>query len=641
MMCGNSLRKLIDHRPGDAATRRNSGEGAIGMNAGSKKLRAVLLAVLLAATGCGQSIRPLLIIVNSTYLNNPYGHYLAEILRSEGLVSIQQIELSSLMADPDPAAYLQSFQMALLAETDLGPAEELLLRNYVSGGGNLIAMRPDHDLADLFGLAFVATRAEGPLQFFAVDTTREPGTGIVDVSLQYHGEADSYELNGAVALANLWNDISTPSPNPAVSLHGVGNGSAVAFSFDLAKSIVLMRQGNPAWKNTEGDGLGGYRPEDMFVRLNGDKWLAPERTRIPQADEEQRFLANLILTLHGLPLPRVWYLPAGHKAVMVNTGDAEGGGGAYLEQVMNDAASYGGSYTHYLMEAGITQTDASMEARWRAQGHEVGPHVYGSGLETCEVLRAAYQQIIAHLQATFGHGGRTARNHTIDWCGWSDMAAIEAEFGTGLDTNYYHYIPALLPYGDNSNGYFTGSGLPQRFSDEQGNLLEIYQALTEWPDEWFADNGFTADQTVQIIESMFAAAEKGSYSAFVANIHHVRYYGADSMTHTWANAVWAYARDHDIPMWSAEMLLDFVQARNAVRLTHILWNGVSLSFDFGTPVGGQDLTLMVPAVAGGGRLASVLVDGRVVPYTVETIKGRSYGLFTTQTTSAHVVVTYG
>ncbi len=196
------------------------------------------------------------------------------------------------------------------------------------------------------------------------------------------------------------------------------------------------------------------------------------------------------------------------------------------------------------MDVGISGTSAAKEAAWRAAGHETGPHVYGGGPDTCEALTPAYAAIVANLQAKFGHGARTARSHTIDWCGYVDMAEIEANNNTGLDVNYYHYLPQLLGYGDNANGYFTGSGLPQKFMSESGNILPIYQALTEWPDEWFDDKGFSANQTAQIIEDMFTAANNGYYSAFVANIHHVRYdnTGGD-ITYDWANQIWNYARD--------------------------------------------------------------------------------------------------
>ena len=287
---------------------------------------------------------------------------------------------------------------------------------------NLIAMRPDRGLATLFGLTHVGARTEQPLQFFAIDATRDPGMGLVELSLQYHGQADNYALNGATALAFLWNSINAPSTNPAVVLHSYGAGQAAAFTFDLARSIVLMRQGNPEWKDTEGDGLSGYRPTDTFFRLNGDAWLATERLRVPQADEKQRFLANLILSMSSQPLPRFWYLPNAEKCLMINTGDGEDLVGSQIEPVINDAATYGGHFTVYLTEAGMAGTDPVQDLMWRAAGHEVGVHVYAGGLDACEALRPAYAQTVSNLWTKFGHGSRTARSHTIDWCGWVDMA---------------------------------------------------------------------------------------------------------------------------------------------------------------------------------------------------------------------------
>ena len=222
------------------------------------------------------------------------------------------------------------------------------------------------------------------------------------------------------------------------------------------------------------------------------------------------------------------------------------------------------------------------------------------------------------------------------------MAEIEANNGTGLDVNYYHYLTQLLSYGDNANGYFTGSGLPQKFMSESGNILPIYQALTEWPDEWFDDNGFSANATVQIIKDMFTAAENGYYSAFVANIHHVRYdnIGGD-ITHDWANQIWEYAQNNGIPIWSAEMLLDFTTARNAAQFTDLNWNGTTLSYDFVAPISGQKLTQMVPARVGSSDLISINFAGAPVSFTTDTIKGVDYAFFTTQSSGGSVVVSYG
>ncbi len=584
---------------------------------------------------------PLLVVTDTSYLANPFGCYLTEILRAEGLVAFQHARLSLVVAEIDPLAYLSSFEVVLLAEMDLDASEEQLFRDYVNNGGKLVGMRPDTGLADVFGLTHVAARTEQLLQFFAVDTASAPGMGIVSDSLQFHGEADDYTLDGATQLAALYDDLSTPSANPAATLNAYGAGQAAAFTFDLARSIVLTRQGNPAWTDLEGGDLGGYRPgHDLFYNA-GQHYNEPARLSLPQADEAQRFLANLVLELSGPPLPRMWYLPNTHKRIVVNTGDGESLAGSDLEPAMDAAESYGGFYTHYFREAGITGTSVVMEADWLSRGHETGVHSHGTDSDP-NYGANSYDPIVASLVAKFGHGARTARNHTIDWVGWSEMAEIYEAAGTGLDLNYYH-IPYYLGSAGTANGFFTGSGLPQRFSNENGVLLGVYQQLTPWPDEWFANSGLTASATEAIVTGMLEDAETdGYYGAFVNNIHQSRYNSAD-ITSVWANALWAYCQANGIPMWSAEMLLDFVEARNESNLDNVVWDGglATLSFDFSTPTARADLTVMIPTVSPVGPLLSVDVDASPVAYPTETIKGRGYALVNVPGASHAVVASYG
>ena len=290
------------------------------------------------------------------------------------------------------------------------------------------------------------------------------------------------------------------------------------------------------------------------------------------------------------------------------------------------------------------------EAAWRAAGHEIGVHMYGGGPDgagASATLHEAYRNIVGDLKHKFAHGSRTARNHTIDWTGWVDMAATEAEFGTAMDMNYYHYITFETPL--TTSGYFNGSGLPQRLIDVEGRILPIYQAATQWPDEWFADKGMTAEQTVGIITDMLKAGRNGFYSAFVNNIHQCRYsgsYGKDQITPVWPHAVWAYCRNEGIPSWSAEMLLDFVEARNAARFENITWrmdttpDRCELMFDFHAPAEGQDLTIMIPRRWSGQILQSVTADGKTMAQTNEAVKGIEYGMFTTTASRTHVVARY-
>ena len=165
-------------------------------------------------------------------------------------------------------------------------------------------------------------------KYLLVDNTTTAGKGIVNQTIQYHGPADLYTLNGATSLATLYSDAATATQNPAVTMRNVGSngGVAIAFTYDLARSVVYTRQGNPAWAGQKRDGqIDPIRSDDQFF----PDWIDFNKIAIPQADEQQHLLANLILksNLHRKPLPKFWFLPKGFKAAMVMTGDDHGDGG--------------------------------------------------------------------------------------------------------------------------------------------------------------------------------------------------------------------------------------------------------------------------------------------------------------------------
>ena len=66
--------------------------------------------------------------------------------------------------------------------------------------------------------------------------------------------------------------------------------------------MVYTRQGNPAWSGEERDGIAPIRSDDLFFGgKTGDvrhDWVDFTKVAIPQADEQQRLLANLILDVN-------------------------------------------------------------------------------------------------------------------------------------------------------------------------------------------------------------------------------------------------------------------------------------------------------------------------------------------------------
>ena len=291
----------------------------------------VLLASFLSALTVGVSVSaaapppdqgpggPILIVGSSA---NPFTQYYAEILRAEGLNAFTVTDLSQVSA-----ASLVAYDVVILGEMPLTSTQVTMFGDYVNSGGNLIAMRPDKQLAGLLGLT--ATSATLSDKYLLVDSSSGPGIGIVNQTIQFHGTADLYTLSGASSLASLYSNSTTPTTNPAVTWQSLGTngGQAAAFTFDLARSIVYTRQGNPAWSGQERDGITPIRPDDLFfgaVTSNPQPdWVDLTKVQIPQADEQQRFLANLILLMNidRKPLPRFWYFPNGKRAVVIMTSD--------------------------------------------------------------------------------------------------------------------------------------------------------------------------------------------------------------------------------------------------------------------------------------------------------------------------------
>ena len=247
--------------------------------------------------------------------DNPFSLYTVEILRAEGLNYFAATDISALNA-----SMLGNYDVLIVGEMAVSKSNVAIMTDWVNDGGTLIAYKPGPLLAPLFGITYTNLTLKD--KYLLVNTDYGPGAGIVNQTIQYHGIANLYSLKDAISLATLYSTATVATANPAITLRKVGRngGSAVAFAYDLAKSVIYTRQGNPKWAGQKRDGqIDPIRSDDMFF----PDWVDFNKVAIPQADEQQRLLANIILqsNLHRKPLPRFWYLPRDLKAAIVMTGD--------------------------------------------------------------------------------------------------------------------------------------------------------------------------------------------------------------------------------------------------------------------------------------------------------------------------------
>ena len=563
---------------------------------------------------------PILVVTSSA---DPFSEYYAEILRAEGLNAFATADASTVTSD-----VLGLYDVVILAARGLSSAQVSTYTNWVTSGGNLIAMRPDPQLAGLLGLsANTETLSEGYLK---VDTTSRPGNGIVGETIQFHGTADRYALNGARAVATLYSNATTATSSPAVSLRTVGTqgGQAAAFTFDLARSIVYTRQGNPAWDGDERDGFSPIRSDDLFFgNKAGDQqpdWIDLNKVAIPQADEQQRLLVNLILEMNQdrTPLPRFWYLPRGLKAAVVMTGDDHGNNGTAprFDQFLAESPA-GCSVDDWECIRGTsyvypsTPLSNAQAAAYVNQGFELGVHINTRCQDwTPQSLANDYTTELQEFQAKYTSVPKpeTNRTHCIAWSDWSTQADVALANGIRLDTNYYYWPPSWV---QNRSGFFSGSGIPMRFTNKSGAMIDVYQAATQLTDE----SGQTYPGTINTLLDRALGAE-GYYGVFTINAH------TDVADIPESTTVIASAKARGVPVVTAKQMLDWVDGRNASTFQNLAWNSGQLSFSVSPGATARNLDMLVPARSGNRVLTSVTRNGTAVTYDTRSVKGTDYAL---------------
>lgn len=571
---------------------------------------------------------PIAVVTSSS---NPYSKYLAEILRTEGLNEFATIDAGTL----SPST-LAGYDVVVLGSVALSATQVADLTTWVNGGGNLIAMKPGAGLSSLLGI----TAATGTLSdaYLKVDPATVAGAGIVSEPIQFHGPADKYALSGASALASLYSGATTATANPAVTLRDVGTsgGQAAAFTFDLPRSIALTRQGNPAWAGTERDGASPIRSDDYFFGGSAANWIDFAKVAIPQADEQQRLLSNLIQVVNRdkKPLPRFWYFPKRGddasgapnllKAVLVGTGDDHannGTSGRFDQFAANSPAGCALSswdcyrYSSYIYPS--TPLSSTAAKSYSDQGFEVGLHeTTNCNNFTPASLASVYANDMAAFRGSFPSlpNPMTNRTHCMVWSDWASQPKTEAGYGMRADVNYYYWPGSWL---QDRPGFMTGSGMPMRFTDTNGSMIDTYQAPTQMTDE----SGQTFPYTIDTLLTN-AQGAAGYYGAFVANFH------TDLSTEPQSDALLASAKARNVPIVSGKQLTTWIDGRNGSSFSKVSWSASTLSFTVAAGADATGLTAMLPSAGPNGtQLSGLSKGGTAVPYSTNTIKGLDYAAF--------------
>ncbi len=200
------------------------------------------------------------------------------------------------------------------------------------------------------------------------------------------------------------------------------------------------------------------RSDDLFYgSKDGDRqpdWVDLSKVAIPQADEQQRLLANMIVAMNvdrsfcrGSGIFR-----SGKKAVVVMTVDNHGTETVEQRLTAEDAASPPGCSvanwecirsTAYIY-TGALPSDATAK-QWQDKGlGDRAPRQHRlRGLDPDDaggVLHEPEGELLRHLPLHLASDNQP-RTHCIAWSDWATQPKVELANGIRFDTNDYYFRP--------------------------------------------------------------------------------------------------------------------------------------------------------------------------------------------------------
>jgi len=596
-----------------------------------KLLHTAVVLALSTLLGCSGKKDNVPILVLAT--DREFGTYTAEILKTEGF---KEFRLDSLASVRVNASYLKRFNAIILAESEISPEAQQMIRRYVIQGGNLIAFRPDPELAGLFGIVPEGrSLAEG---YIRIDTAAGQGGGLVPGPLQFHGSADIYTPEGCTILATLYTDRATPAGSPAVVTHTFGKGHTAAFLYNLPKSIVFTRQGNPLFAGIEKDGIPGLRGMDLFT----DGWVDTTNNIINQADEQMALFSHCVENLHGFsgPLPRFWYFPDTLECLVTLTNDGEYKGESDFESQFRDVDSLGAKMSIYVLDA--DQVTREWVDKWTARGFEISGHpddTREAGNPGWHTMDSALSAKKHEIFVRYGLDMHTVVNHWFVWCGrnsggmqdFGAQARLEERNGIEMDINYAHYDmksnqgPYYLGTPGTNQGNFTGSGMVMRYADVRGKTINVFQHFNSVYDQQYTESK-DPEGFFNCFKGLVDRSLHNEVYSFVSiKAHNDEYY----FSKTPLLKMLTYARSLDVPVWTEKNLLDFLKMKDQASMSGMSWKRNTLTFTVLSSVSHPEgLTCMVPLTEGAMEIGNITIGGKDHPIVRRKIKGRDYALVT-------------
>ena len=415
--------------------------------------------------------------------SDPIHDLCGEILRCEGFPWFET-HAAEMMEDVPPHV-----RLIVATGTSFDRCSADRLARCVSLGTPAVVLAPDRELLRALDLMPKTRVSDGSLGVRRLDDWEHD-----DIRLLCHGDT-TCTLSGGVEVAGLW-DYGGVYVGPGLIRTEEGRGEAWAYGYDLCRTIALLRHGTGELDEPDDQGMGpltgprhiyGFR--DLSMRLPRD---------IPVADLHQDILRSLVRKALGNSLiPRIWHFPEAAPSLWFIKGDGCGEAGADVEVAVAEASD---AYLSFY-RAPESRYDGDLMREWHARGHGISlesnldditrPEVDQNGSRsrvgrtTRDLDAHALPEIRDLLES---HRDRFEREthletdtvciHGCQWTG-SSMARILLDLGWHTPTHFISHDPRMQ-YGECYGPYMISTGLPMRYYDATGGVLDLWHLPAQW-----------------------------------------------------------------------------------------------------------------------------------------------------------------
>ena len=539
--------------------------------------------------------------------------YLAEMLKTWGL-ALYEVVKPDVLPDLDPGD----------APVVICPASKGIERQaealsaYARRGGTVICFLPDGALATAAGLENEGKK-EVPLR---LRITAHPAAGLAGEVLPVVGRAHTVQCASEVqVLAYLSHPGRYEGESVGITETCVGQGRIVAFAFDLALCVLMLRQGNPSRAEVLPPCDPCARPSHLAADIgpSDSEW-------IPFADLLSRLLVDLVRKHLRAPTPLLSHLPGTAPSILLYSGDEDGAQVAWNDEELDYVATAGGRMNLYIIPIGTKSEKADVE-RYLVH-HDVGPHPNLRALDGRPVSERAkeFERQIRMFQEMFDVPARSLRNHCTAWAGYLELVEVMEKVGVRMDTNYFSGTfmrdRACAPYAA------FGAAMPMRFCRPDGRLIHVFQQHTHLADDvMFSGADYSYKFSPEAFDVMLRRILTDSvtrfhtpYTVCIHPSNWVRFSRAQGQE------LLRQAEERGMPVWSFDQWLAFWEARDTWHFDEVTWDSSTLRLVVEGSRSHDGLCVMIPMQAAGASLSEVRFDGDIVDWQPVLRYGRKVAL---------------